>query len=56
MEEPTGINNLNDNVSANGNDNTIYDLSGRKIANGTSPNTHLPNGIYIQNGKKVVVR
>ena len=56
VEEPTGINNLNDNVSANGNDNTIYDLSGRKIANGTSPNTHLPNGIYIHNGKKVVVR
>lgn len=30
---------------------TIYDLQGRKVANGQQPKA---NGIYIKNGKKVV--
>ena len=30
----------------------VYDLQGRRIANGTSPNSALPTGIYIVNGKK----
>lgn len=32
-------------------DNAVYDLNGRKIVN-----CQLPKGIYIQNGKKIVVR
>ena len=38
------------------NDNAIYDLSGRKIANGKLSNGQMPKGIYIINGKKMVVR
>lgn len=34
----------------------IYDLSGRKIANGKSFNRKYPKGIYIVNGRKVVVK
>ena len=30
----------------------VYDLQGRRIAHGTSPNSALPTGIYIVNGKK----
>lgn len=35
---------------------SIYDLSGRKIANGKSFNRKYPKGIYIVNGRKVVVK
>ena len=34
----------------------IYDLSGRQIVNGKSLNGKLPRGIYIINGRKVMVR
>ena len=34
----------------------IYDLSGRKIVNGKSSNGKLNKGLYIVNGRKVVVR
>ena len=33
-----------------------YDLNGRKIVNGKSVNGKLPRGVYIQNGKKVVIK
>ena len=33
----------------------IYDLSGRRIANGKSVNGKLQRGIYIHNGKKLVI-
>lgn len=33
-----------------------YDLSGRKIVNRTSVNGKMPRGVYIVNGKKVIVR
>ena len=47
--ETTGIGaTLNDNVEMT-NDNVIYDLSGRRVENPTK-------GIYIMNGKKVVIR
>lgn len=39
----------------NNEDDAIYDLSGRKMAGGKSSNGNLPRGIYIQNGKKVMV-
>ena len=37
-------------------DNDVYDLSGRKVANGqwSMFNVQLKKGIYIVNGKKVV--
>lgn len=45
----TGIRSVYD--SQNG-DSRIYDLSGRQVVN----NRYLPNGIYIRNGKKIVVK
>lgn len=38
-------------------DNSIYDLSGRKVANGQSSMVHgqLKKGVYILNGKKTVI-
>jgi len=32
----------------------IYDLQGRKIANNMLSTNHLPKGIYIQNGHKIL--
>ena len=37
-------------------DNSIYDLTGRKIDNRKSANRKLPKGIYVKNGKKVAVK
>ena len=37
-------------------DNAVYDLIGRKIINHQSSNHKLPHGVYIQNGKKFVVK
>ena len=46
--DATGINNVNANVNLNGN---YYNLQGRKL-NGTPSKA----GIYIQNGKKIVIK
>ena len=35
-------------------DKPVYDLGGRKVADGQSVNGRLPKGVYIQNGRKVV--
>ena len=35
---------------------TVYDLSGRKIANSKWSNGQLPPGVYIVNGQKVVIK
>ena len=35
---------------------TVYDLSGRKIVNGKLSNGKLPKGIYIKDGKKVLIK
>ena len=48
-EDPTGITPVTTLPSAS--DDTYYDLSGRKVSNG-----QMPKGIYIQNGKKVVIK
>ena len=37
-------------------DGTLYDLNGRKMVHGTSSNGTLPKGLYIQNGKKIIVK
>ena len=34
----------------------VYDLSGRRVSNALSPNTKLAKGLYIVNGKKVLVK
>ena len=34
----------------------VYDLQGRKIVNGKSSSYQLPRGVYIMNGKKVVIK
>lgn len=49
-EDITGIGNVNANDNVN--DDAIYDLNGRKVAD----NHALPKGIYIKNGKKFVVK
>ena len=35
---------------------SVYDLSGRKSVNGKLSNGKLPKGIYIKDGKKVVIK
>ena len=37
-------------------DSQIYDLGGRKIANSKSVNSKLQRGLYIQNGKKIIIK
>jgi hypothetical protein len=37
------------------NSQSVYDLTGRKIVNGKWLNGKLPKGIYIQNGKKLLI-
>ena len=34
----------------------LYDLQGRKIENRESVNRKLPKGIYVKDGKKVVLK
>ena len=54
-EETDGIHAIgNENVASDG----IYDLSGRRlsVSSATSVNSVLPKGVYIVNGKKVVVK
>lgn len=36
--------------------NNVYDLQGRQIVNGKSVNVKLQRGLYIMNGKKVVIK
>lgn len=50
----TGIENVNVNDNANANVNTkgVFDLSGRRVNN----NGKLPKGIYVVDGKKVIVK
>lgn len=52
--DPSGIDTVTENSVLNA--PAVYDLSGRKIVNGTSENGQLPKGIYIVNGKKIVVK
>ena len=37
-------------------ENSIYDLQGRQIVNGKSVNGKLQKGLYIQNGKKMIIK
>jgi len=52
MDETTGINSLTSDSSAKGEESgNIYSLDGRKVSN-----SGLSKGIYIKNGKKVVIK
>jgi len=56
-EEPNGINNVNENENVNVNEGVVYDLSGRKLNSQFSIlNSQLKKGIYIINGKKVIIK
>ena len=57
-DNPNGIAEMkNERVKSEKYDNTIYDLQGRKIYSQSSIlNSQLPKGLYIVNGKKVVVK
>jgi hypothetical protein len=50
--EATGITTTNDTNDTN----SVYDLQGRQIVNRKSVNRQFSKGVYIQNGKKVVVK
>jgi hypothetical protein len=51
--DPTGINRIYDLPDY---DSSVYDLSGRKLSNSKWLNGQMTNGLYITNGKKVVVK
>lgn len=55
--DTTGVSDANKNHNENLNDNNVFDLQGRKI-NGQSSmvNGQLKKGLYIVNGKKVVIK
>lgn len=52
----TGINNVTPAAKTAINDNAVYDLSGPKWSNSKWSTGTLPKGIYIHNGKKVVIK
>ena len=53
-DNATGINEMNNGQPAMY--NGVYDLQGRQILNGPMSNVQLRKGIYIINGKKVVIK
>lgn len=53
-QDEDGIREIDDEQLTNANE--IYDLQGRKIHSGQMVNGKLPRGIYIINGKKVVIK
>jgi hypothetical protein len=53
-DNPDGIKNVNVDDNVNGNENAVYDLSGRKINGHCSTINGLRKGIYIVNGKKIL--
>ena len=56
-ETATGIIDLTPNPSPTGEGSGYwYDLSGRKIVNSKSLNRKLPRGLYINNGKKILIK
>lgn len=53
---PSGITHLQADEESTWKSNSVYSLSGQIIRQGTTSTEGLPNGIYIVNGKKVVVK
>ena len=56
-DEPNGSENVNVNDNANKGEEAVYDLSGRKVISKLSTlNSQLNKGIYIINGKKILIK
>ena len=53
MEETDGIETLHDSTVLPSDE--YYDLQGRKLSNGKSSNSQMKKGLYIKNGKKIVI-
>ena len=51
LDNATGIWSISDSTSE-----SIYDISGRKVADSRRENRQLLRGVYIVNGQKVVVK
>ncbi len=49
----TGIHSIENNTSTNGN---IYSLDGQLIKENATSNVSLPQGVYIWNHKKVIIK
>lgn len=54
--DPTGIETIDNGQQTTDNRLSIYNLAGQKIVNGKWSNGKLPRGIYIINGKKVLIK
>ena len=48
---PSGIREIDNELTIDNKDSAVYDLQGRKIANGQKPKA---KGLYINNGRKVL--
>ena len=56
-DDPNGIENVNVNDNVNKGEEAVYDLSGRKFISKLSTlNSQLNKGIYIINGKKILIK
>ena len=55
FDDETGINSI-DNGKWTIDNADIYNLSGQKMVNGKLSNGKLPRGLYIVNGKKVIIK
>ncbi len=58
-DEPTGIKSVHNSESIVHSDTAVYDLQGRKVADNSqlsTINSQLKPGIYIVNGKKIVIK
>ncbi|MBO7068972.1 MAG: hypothetical protein J6W52_09915 [Bacteroidaceae bacterium] len=53
-DDTTGINTIDNGQLTI--DNATYDLSGRKIVDGKLSNGKLPKGIYVKQGKKMIIK
>jgi hypothetical protein len=51
LDEATGIWSISNSAGE-----SMYDISGRKVADSRRENRQLPRGVYIVNGQKVVVK
>ena len=55
-DETTDIDNINSGNTVRTRAEGIYTIDGRRVSNGSLTNAMLPKGIYIVNGKKVVIK
>ena len=56
IEDPDGISPIGSDDSSFVESETVYDLNGRKMNKGSKNNGELKKGIYIIDGKKVIIK